>query len=51
MMNIIKMVGAGLFSTLVIVLFAGGYIWWEAANWRVCLADHPWWYCLRILWF
>lgn len=24
-------------------------IWYEMTVWRECLADHPWWYCLRII--
>lgn len=24
-------------------------IGYEIAVWRECIADHPWWYCIRIL--
>ena len=41
--NIIIAVCCALPSVLI-----GLAIAWEIAVWRECLADHSWWYCLRV---
>jgi len=32
-----------------VVALIPALIWYEVIVWRACLADNPWWYCLRIL--
>lgn len=41
----VKRIAILLLVVAVVALIAG----YEVAVWRVCIADNPWWYCVRIL--
>lgn len=32
-----------------LLLVVPALIAYEAAVWRECTVDHPWWYCLRVI--